>query len=387
MSRKGLPLSAFIHEKFPIILQNASLQYDAYGLPSNFNDVENGSITTRTINKAIADISSPLAPTDIRSHYHVFHHPGQPHAHIENFDLRPYHIDQQRILTDYCIYFVHSSTFLNHSKPRKKTFTATRVGRLENIIFGNLQPRPNYKYLKQLLIDIGSFHVVLIQRVECLNDVNPSLRYFLPRDDISLKRCANIPHSVPSNWEYFKMISFTNEFFKSGDIESSCCRLGHALGVFDVYRLVGSIGHKKKSSQGNSREYRPDLSKRQRDLNENVKKKIKEMKQRGSHSSYILERVYISRGREGEVLGVIDGGVDRLRDGHPEHIETFSVRFIMQCCDNKKFESITFTMDKIALGLVRARNRKRGGRSNIGLDDDAWTSGTICDRPLSESDL
>ena len=135
MSRKGLPLSAFIHEKFPIILQNASLQYDAYGLPSNFNDVENGSITTRTINKAIADISSPLAPTDIRSHYHVFHHPGQPHAHIENFDLRPYHIDQQRILTDYCIYFVDSSTFLNHSKPRKKTFTATRVGRLENIIF------------------------------------------------------------------------------------------------------------------------------------------------------------------------------------------------------------------------------------------------------------
>ena len=53
----------------------------------------------------------------------------------------------------------------------------------------------------------------------------------------------------------------------------------------------------------------------------------------------------------------------------------------------KKIESITFAKDKIALGLVRARNRKRGGRSNIGLDDDAWTSGTICDRPLSESDL
>ena len=162
-----------------------------------------------------------------------------------------------------------------------------------------------------------------------MHDVNPSLRYFLPRDDISLKRCANIPHSVPSNWEYFKMISFTNEFFKSGHIESSCCRLGHALGVFDVYRLVGSIEHKKKSSQGIDQEYRPTLSKRQRDFNENVKKDERD-EARGSHASYVLERVYISRGREGEVLGVIDGGVDQMKNGRPEHIKPFSVRFIMQ---------------------------------------------------------
>ena len=44
---------------------------------------------------------------------------------------------------------------------------------------------------------------------------------------------------------------------------------------------------------------------------------------------------FIARGREGEVLGVIDGGVDRMKDGRPEHIESFSVRFIMQCRENK----------------------------------------------------
>ena len=60
------------------------------------------------------------------------------------------------------------------------------------------------------------------------------------------------------------------------------------------------------------------LSKREFTFNTNAAEKLKEMKRRQSYSSYILQRVYISRGKFGEVLGFIDGGFDKVVDGVPK---------------------------------------------------------------------
>ena len=256
----------------PKILQHAHLEYDAYGLPSNFHDHENGRLTTRTIDKAIGEMSYALAPRRINQQYHIFHHPKKRHVNISNLNLRPYHINQQRIVTDYCIYFVNTSKFTTDQTPRSKLFSAERIRRLENIIFGNVTSKQTYLKLKQLLNDVGSFHLILIQKVHSSEDVNPSLRDFLPRDRTSLNVCNKVKYSVPSSWEFFKMTSFSKDFFKSGDLDSGCCRLCHALGVFDVHRLVGSIGQLKKSSKGENIEY---LSKREFTFNTNVAEKLK----------------------------------------------------------------------------------------------------------------
>ena len=365
----------------PKVLYNASLQYSEFGLPSTFHHVGNGSITSRTINNVVADLASEIVHPNRNKLYHVFHHPDSQHDEIDQLDLRPWNFTTQQYPSEYCIYFVNSSKFANGKKPVNKQFTSTRSRRLEKIVFGTTTATSTPKKLKQMLDDIASFHIIIMRKVRTLEDANPSLRSFLPRDDVSLERCRKSHFSVPINWTYFNLISFLCSFYKSGDLDESCLKICHAIGIIDIFRLTGR-------TSDNNTEYTVIRGKRQRNFDNNVKEKLMEMKKMKRYSPYLMQRVLISNGEEGEVLGVIDGGKDKVVNGVSSGIETFFIRFIIhRDTDEPHFESKPFGKDQVALGLVRAKNTRKGGRSKIPLDHSGWITGKIGNRLMYVNDL
>ena len=115
-----------------------------------------------------------------------------------------------------------------------------------------------------------------------------------------------------------------------------------------------------------------------RNFDSNVRQKLEEIKKKKSHVAYLMQRVSMSRARQGDVIGVIDGGKDNKRNGISFQIDSFSVRFLVdQACDSmaEHFESLPHSLDQVAIGLVRAKNKGRGSRCKIPLDDIAWETG------------
>ena len=379
-----------MNEKMPEILKYAAQQYDRYGSPSKFHNYKNGRLTTRTITAAIEQLPSGNVQKDLNNTYHVFHHPQQTHADIDDLDLYPYHESIEHLHDDLCIYLVNSSSFISNTHVDDKKFGARRISRVTKILFGNVNTtRPTYKYIKQLLFDISSFHLVLIMRVNSIEEVNPSLRDLLPRSDEAKRRCRLAKFSVPTNWSYFRLTCFSKDFFKSGDLDQSCCRLLHALGVIRLNMLAGSIGRTENTSEQNIRDDSLVNSIRQRNFDASVKEQLDEFEEKKSYTYYLLRRVCMSMGREGMVFGIIDGGEDEIIGNRPRRIKTFSVRFISNVCinENQYYESLECSKDQVAIGLVQAKNKRRKGRSNLSLNHDAWNTGKIFGRMLTESDL
>mmetsp|Transcript_5144 Transcript_5144/g.7675 ORF Transcript_5144/g.7675 Transcript_5144/m.7675 type:complete len:250 (+) Transcript_5144:446-1195(+) len=207
--------------------------------------------------------------------------------------------------------------------------------RIENILFAELRPNGSFKYLMNLLDDVGSFH--------------------------------------------FRFVSFSKLFFKNNDLDCSSWLLCHCLGIIDVHELTGSIAQTKQNAQsvGTSQ---VKCGKRMRNFDSNVRKKLEEIKKKKSHVAYLMHRVSMSRGRQGDVIGVIDGGSDNNRNGIPCQINSFSIRFLVdQACNTttQHYESMPYSLDQVAIGLVRAKNKGRGGRCKIPLDDIAWNTGSL----------
>ena len=93
--------------------------------------------------------------------------------------------------------------------------------------------------------------------------------------------------------------------------------------------LTGSMALKKRSSHSGCVSV-AIVGKRQRVLDTKVKEKLDEMKKHKTYKSYLMQRVCIPQ-REGEAIGVIDGGENKHKNGKSMDIRSFSVRFIVSC--------------------------------------------------------
>ena len=374
-SSKGLSLSQFMYDKVPTLLQNAGLQYDDYGQPSNFDENNtNGCLTARTISDVISDLTAENAPRS-NQFYHTLHHPSHQHLRIHELNLHPFKLTTQDLQSNSVIYIINSSSFTKAKKPKSKLFTRTRIGRIEKILFGEVGPNFSYKYTTKILDDIESFHLVVLTKVNSLKEVNRSLQNFFPLNKFAADRMKKKSISIPKTWAYFRITSFTKSFFKNDDLDSTSCLLCHCLGILDVRELTGSMALKKRSSHSGC----VSVGKRQRVLDTKVKEKLDEMKKHKTYKSYLMHRVCIPR-REGEAIGVIDGGENKYKNGKSVDIRSFSVRFIVSCEYGESqdhFESVSYAKDQVAIGLVRAKNKRRGGRCPIALDHVAWKTGKI----------
>ena len=84
---------------------------------------------------------------------------------------------------------------------------------------------------------------------------------------------------------------------------------------------------------------------------------------------------------------VKDGGENKHKNGKPVGIRYFSVRFLVAVPYGQRgdhFESVPYAKDQVAIGLVRAKNKRRGGRCKIPLDDVSWKIGKINGCPMSD---
>lgn len=191
-SSKGLSLSQFMYDKVPTLLQNAGLQYDDYGQPSNFDENNtNGCLTARTISDVISDLTAENAPRS-NQFYHTLHHPSHQHLRIHELNLHPFKLTTQDLQSNSVIYIINSSSFTKAKKPKSKLFTRTRIGRIEKILFGEVGPNFSYKYTTKILDDIESFHLVVLTKVNSLKEVNRSLQNFFPLNKFAADRMKKI---------------------------------------------------------------------------------------------------------------------------------------------------------------------------------------------------
>ena len=320
----------------------------------------------------------------------MLHHPLHQHPRINDLQLSPFKLENNVPHSDYMYFIVHTSEFIYSKKPKHKEFSPARMKRIENILFAELRPNGSFKYLMNLLDDVGSFHLVMVQKVGTLEEVNKSLQDFLPLNEKAAKRVDKIMFSIPETWTYFRFVCFSKLFFKNNNLDCSSWLLCHCLGIIDVHELTGSIAQTKQNAQsvGTSQ---VKCGKRMRNFDSNVRKKLEEIKKKKSHVAYLMHRVSMSRGRQGDVIGVIDGGSDNNMNGIPCQINSFSIRFLVdQACNTttQHYESMPYSLDQVAIGLVRAKNKGRGGRCKIPLDDIAWNTGSLQNGlPLLEMNL
>ena len=385
-SSKGLSLAQFMYDKVPVLLQNAGLQYDHHGQPSNFDDNNtDGCVTARTISNVISDLTAENAPRPSQFH-HTLHHPSRQHPRIDDFNLHPFNLNEQQLRSDSIIYIINSSSFTNAKKPKSKLFSRTRIARIEKILLGEVGPKYSYKYTTKILNDIESFHVIVVTKVNSLKQVNRSLRSFFPLDKFAADRMKKNQVPIPKTWAYFRVTSLTKTFFKNNDLDSTSCLLCHCLGIFDVHELTGSMALKKRPSQSGCVSA-GTVGKQKRVLDAKVKEKLDEMMKHKTYKSYLMQRVCVPRRGEGEAIGVIDGGENKHKHGKPVGIRNFSVRFLVYVPYGQRgehFESVPYAKDQVAIGLVRAKNKRRGGRCKIPLDDVSWKNGKINGLPMSD---
>ena len=388
-SKKGLSLSEFLHDKMPVLLNHAALNYKDYGSPSKFNNTTTSCITSRTIANVVDNLHHENAPST-KNWFHVLHHPSRQHRQIECLNLSPFELSGNTAISDCMFLLVHTSSYVMSEKPKRKQFSTARIKKIENILFGETKSGGSFRYLMNLLDDVRSFHLVMIQKVATLQEVNNSLQDFLPLSEISANRVKESAFSIPDTWKYFRFVCFSKTFFKNNDLDFSCWLLCHCLGIINIHQLTGSIVQTKQyTPAGDSSQVISGKRKRNFDLH--LGQKLAELKKKKSYEAYLMQRVCMSCGRNGKVIGVIDGGVNKKRNGNCCEIKSFTVRFLMdRACNTTAdhFESLPHSLDQVAIGLVRAKNSGRGGRCKIELDDIAWKTGRLRDGfPLLEQHL
>ena len=154
-----------------------------------------------------------------------------------------------------------------------------------------------------LLHDIRSFCLVMIHKVATIQDVNKSLQDFVPLSGRSMERVKEVAFSIPDTWTYFRFVCFSKTFYKNNYLDFSSWLLCHCLGIINIHRLTGSIVQtKQNTSTGENSRFK--IGKRKRIFDLHVRQTLEEMKKKKS----LMQRVSMSRGKFGNVVGVIDGG-------------------------------------------------------------------------------
>ena len=184
---------------------------------------------------------------------------------------------------------VHTSDFIMSKKPKRKEYSAARIKRIENILFGELRSDGSYKYLTKPLGDICSFHLVMVQKVATLEKVNKSLQDFLPLNEKGAKRVKEIAFSIPETWTYFRFVCFSKMIFKNNDLDFSSWLLCHCLGIIDIHQLThDQLFRPKETRKVEHLRSQVKCGKQMRNFDSNVRQKLEEIKKKKSHVAYLM---------------------------------------------------------------------------------------------------
>ena len=214
----------------PQLLNHAALNYKDHGSLSKFNDTTNSCITSRTIAEVIDHLHHDNAPPT-QNWYHVLHHPSRVHCRIDNLDLSLFEFINTTVMSDCMFVLVHTSSFIILDKPKQKQYSDARIKRIKKILFGKTRSGGSFTYLMNLLEDVRSFHLVMIQQVATLEEANKSLRDFLPLSGKSLKRVKKVPFSIPHTWKYFRFTCFSKIQIESALSLATFHRIGRTISI------------------------------------------------------------------------------------------------------------------------------------------------------------
>lgn len=164
-----------------------------------------------------------------------------------SFDVSPLVLDDST-RSKMVIYAVNTSTATNPAAP----FTEERLGVIRNL-FDNI---PTYNitlrnarqdtldyldirgahltliFLKNFLSFVAGFSVVIVTKVETIEDSNHFLRPYLPATNFSI---------LPEGWQYVKMILLAKSFYHTGDVDSAAVAVSHHCKLLNVHQLLALV--------------------------------------------------------------------------------------------------------------------------------------------------
>lgn len=97
------------------------------------------------------------------------------------------------------------------------------------------------KRMKNLLDIISYTSIVMVEKVECVDDCNPFLVDFI-------KDALPNTSKLPNSWRYVKITAFTKEFYHTGTFDPVSLAVCHYLGLIDVFKMNTKLDQSRVAS-------------------------------------------------------------------------------------------------------------------------------------------